>query len=156
MSAEILIEMKRNFAVRPRPKPVSSLFEFFLDRLVTVEFTIHDDPKRFVFVGDWLISSRQVDNAQPCVSQTDSTVGCDPVALSVRTAMMETPCRCLQRLSNNRAMLRKHGNNSTHLSVPSPRIQSCSQPVTVYASYAFQVASLHPIPQTSKAKSPPN
>src|SRR5207244_5638021 len=101
MSAEILIEMKRNFAVRPRPKPVSSLFEFFLDRLVTVEFAIHDDPKRFVFVGDRLISSRQVDDAQPCVPQTNSTVGRDPVALSVRAAMTETPGRPLQRLSSN-------------------------------------------------------
>src|SRR5438128_11558145 len=102
--------MKRNFAVRPRPKPVSSLFEFFLDRLVTVEFTIHDDPKGFVFVGNWLISGRQVDDAQPCVSEADSTIGCEPVALSVRAAMTETPCRPLQRLSRNRAMLRKHGN----------------------------------------------
>src|SRR5436309_15874545 len=115
MSAEILIEMKRNFAVRPRPKPVSSLFEFFLDRLVTVEFTIHDDPKGFVFVGDWLISSRQVDNAQPCVSEADSTVWCDPVTLSVRTAMTKTHCRLLQRLDANRAMLRKYGYNSAHL-----------------------------------------
>ena len=126
MSAEILIEMKRNFAVRPRPKPVSSLFEFFLDRLVTVEFTIHDDPKRFVFVGDWLISGRQVDDAQPCVSQTDSTVGGDPVTLSVRAAMTKTPCRALQRLGSNRAMLRKHGNNSAHLIAPSPCSQSWS------------------------------
>src|SRR5881396_4135560 len=126
MSAEILTEMKRNFAVRPRPRLVSCLFEFFLDRLVTVELTIHDDPKRFVFVGDWLISGRQVDDAQPRVSQTDSTVGCDPVALSVRAAMMETPGRPLQRLGSNRAMLRKHGNNSAHLSVPSPRSRSCS------------------------------
>src|SRR5438093_7168637 len=115
MSAEILIEMKRNFAVRARPKLVSSLFEFFLDRLVTVEFTIHNDPKCFVFVGDWLTSSGQVDNAQPCVPQTNSTVGRDPVALPVRTAMTETPCRPLQRLGANGAVLRKYRYNSAHI-----------------------------------------
>src|SRR5881396_3351734 len=114
MSAEILTEMKRNFAVRPRPRLVSCLFEFFLDRLVTVELTIHDDPKHFVFVGDRLISSRQVDDAQPRVSQTDSTVGRDPVALSVRAAMTETHCRLLQRLGANGAMLRKYRYNSAH------------------------------------------
>src|SRR5438552_6418461 len=118
--------MKRNFAVGARPKLVSSLFKFLLNRFITVELTIHDDPKGFVFVGDWLISSRQVDNAQPCVSEADSTVWCDPVTLSVRTAMTKTHCRLLQRLGANRAMLRKYGYNSAHLIAPSPGSQSCS------------------------------
>src|SRR5437867_4810867 len=106
--------MKRNFAVGARPKLVSSLFKLLLNRLITVELTIHDDPKRFVLVRDWLISSRQVDDAQPRVSQTDSTVGRDPVALSVRAAMTETHCRLLQRLGANGAMLRKYRYNSAH------------------------------------------
>src|SRR5437667_8713809 len=106
--------MKRNFAVRPRPKLMSSLFKLPLNRLITVELTIDDDPKGFVFVGNWLISGRQVDDAQPCVSQTDSTVRCDPVTLSVRTAMTNTHCRFLQRLGANGAMLRKYRYNSAH------------------------------------------
>src|SRR5437016_1654139 len=105
MSAKILIEMKRNFTVGARPKFVSSLFKLLLNRLITVELTIHDDPKRFVLVRDWLISGRQVYDAQPCVSQTDSTVGCDPVAPSVRAAMVETPCRPPECLSSYRGML---------------------------------------------------
>ena len=126
VSAEILIEMKRNLAVRTGPKPMPGLFEFLLNRLITVEFAIDDDPKRFVFVGDWLISSRKVDNAQACVPETDSIVGCDPVALPIGAPMTQTPCRFLQQLGTNRAMLRKHGNNSAHVYCLSMQAVVCS------------------------------
>src|ERR1700722_15229375 len=45
VSAQLLIEMKGNFAVGSGPKSMPPLFEFLLGRLVTVEFPVDYDPK---------------------------------------------------------------------------------------------------------------
>src|SRR5436309_6014225 len=96
--------MKCNLAIGPGSKPVSRLFELLLNRLVTVEFTIDDNPKSFVFVRDRLISGRKVDNAETCVPETNLAVRCDPVTLAVGTSMTETLRSPLQCLCGNGGM----------------------------------------------------
>ena len=56
MSAKVLIEVEGDFAVRTGPKPMSSLFELLLDGLVGIEFTVYNNAKAFIFVGNGLVS----------------------------------------------------------------------------------------------------
>ena len=62
--ARFLVEVKGDFAVGPGPKSMAPLFEFVLDRFIAIEFTVDHNPERLVLVRDWLIPSRQVDDAK--------------------------------------------------------------------------------------------
>src|SRR5215472_5295141 len=107
--------MESDFAVRTCPQPVSSFLELLLDRLITVEFAVHNNAKASIFVGDGLISGRQIDNAEPRVAEADAAISCNPMALAVRTTMMEA-LRCFhQRLRRYPTVLRKNCNDSAHL-----------------------------------------
>src|SRR5690242_14125089 len=54
---------------------------------VVVDLTIEGDPDRRRFVGQWLLTVGNVDNAQPSMAQRHSRG--DPVTVSVGAAMVE-------------------------------------------------------------------
>ena len=68
---------------------MTRLFEFPLDRFIAIEFAVDHDPNLFVFACDRLISCCEIDDAEPCVPKTNAAVWRNPVALPIRTAMIE-------------------------------------------------------------------
>lgn len=94
---------------------MSSLFELRLDRLITVEFAIYNNAKAFVFVGDGLVSGRQIDNAEPRVAKSDAADCCDPMTLTVRTTMAEALGGLLQGFLWYPTVFRKNCHDSAHL-----------------------------------------
>ena len=81
MHAEIFVEMQSDLAVRSRAQAVTRLLEFALDRFVTVEFAVDDDPRLFVLAGDRLISGCEIDDAQPSVAKGNPAVRRYPMPL---------------------------------------------------------------------------
>jgi hypothetical protein len=83
------------------------MFKFLLDSLVVVEFAVDDDAFAIVFARDRLITRPQVDDAKSCVTKSYSTIGRDPVSLSIRTAVREAPRSHLQRRWSDRTLARE-------------------------------------------------
>jgi hypothetical protein len=114
LRAEILIQVQGDLAVRPGAKAVTALFEFLADGFVAVEFAIDDYPRARILACERLISRGQVDDAEPGMPEGDAPVGCDPLTLSIRTAVMQAlSCPAYHR-RRDRIASRKHSNNSTH------------------------------------------
>src|SRR5262245_40098546 len=114
VQAQVLVEMQRDLAVRACAQVMPVTLQFLLDRLVTVELAVDDDLRLFVFTGDWLITGRQVDDAQPRMAEGHPSVGGYPVALSVGPATVETSGGAFDRGRRNRSIRRKDGNNAAH------------------------------------------
>src|SRR5207249_5941448 len=79
VSTEVLVKMQGNFTVRAGAQAMTGLLQLFLNWFVAVEFAVYDDPERFIFISDGLISRGQVDNAQAGVSKAHAPIGGDPV-----------------------------------------------------------------------------
>ena len=97
---------------------MTCLFEFLLDGLITVKLSVHNDSKALILIGNRLVPGRQIDNAEPCVAETNSTILSDPMTLTVRATMMQAFGCPLQRLGWYRTILGENSNYSTHLNAP--------------------------------------
>ena len=89
MHAHFFVEVQRDFAVRSGAQMMAAGFEFTLNGLVLIEFAVGDDVRSIVFAGDRLVAGCEIDDAEARVAQADSAVAADPLALSVRAAMIE-------------------------------------------------------------------
>ena len=124
LNAEILVEVQGDLAVRARVQAMTRLLEFALDRLVAVEFAIDDDARLAVLAGDGLISTAEIDDAQPGVAKRDAAVRRHPMAPSVRAAVMQATRGSLQRLICDRIAFGEKGDNSAHFETPPDRGRS--------------------------------
>src|SRR5438552_2855048 len=118
MSTEVFVKMESHLAIRSSPKPMSVLFEFLLNRLVIVEFAVNNNAKSFVFICDRLISGREVDDTKTRVPQPDSTIGSDPVSLSVGAPVMKAFCGFLQDFIRDGCLPGTNCNDSAHSNSP--------------------------------------
>ena len=91
LDAQVFVQMECDLAVRPRSQVVAGAFEFALGGLVVIEFAVNDDVFAAIFAGNRLVAGGQIDDAKPCVTQSYSPIGRNPMSLSVRPAMMEPP-----------------------------------------------------------------
>jgi hypothetical protein len=91
---------------------VARFFKFPLDGFITVELTVHDDADAAVLACYGLISSCKVDDAQPRTSESHSPVRCDPMPLSVGTAMIKALRRALHNGGRYRIATRQERDNS--------------------------------------------
>src|SRR5215472_9793022 len=89
LRAEIFIEVQRYLAVRTGAQAMARAFEWSLNSFVAVELAIDDDPDFVVFACNWLIAGLEVDDAEPRMTKGNSTIRADPMALTVRPAVME-------------------------------------------------------------------
>src|SRR5258708_363810 len=87
MCAEFLVQVQRNLAVRARPEQMPPPFPFTSLALEVIKLAVDNDVNPFVLVRDRLIAGREVNNAQPRMTETDALIGGQPGALAVRTAM---------------------------------------------------------------------
>src|SRR4029078_5282801 len=94
--AEILIEMESDFAVGAGPQSVARLLALALDGLKAVEFAIDDDAGFPIVADDGLVPGCQIDDAETGVAEGNASVGGNPVALPVGTAMFQTAGRPVQ------------------------------------------------------------
>jgi hypothetical protein len=63
-----------------------------------IKLAVDNDMNPLVLVGDRLIAGREVNDAQPRVTETGTVIGGQPDTLAVRAAMMEGFRGALQRL----------------------------------------------------------
>ena len=120
LRAEVLVQVQRDLAVRSRAQPVSRLLEPALRRLEIVELAVDDDPRALVLARDRLIAGRQVDDAEPRMPQRDAPISRQPLALTVRSAVIEPPGRALDEVGRERRGPGEEGDDATHKSAISP------------------------------------
>src|SRR2546429_3082978 len=63
--AELLIKMNDYFSVACGRKSMPPAFKLFSERLVVINFAVEDSHDSPVFVVYWLLSSIQIDDAEP-------------------------------------------------------------------------------------------
>ena len=66
--------------------------------LEVIKLAVDNDMKPFVLVRDRLIASREINDAQPRMTETDMLIGGQPCALAVWTAVMKAVRGALQSL----------------------------------------------------------
>src|SRR5262249_16508105 len=118
---EFLVQVERDLAVRARPQSMAVPFEVALEALVVVELAVGHDAQLLVLAGNRLVTGRQVDDAEPRMSETDAAVRCDPAALRVGAAMEEAARGAQQRLLGDRFAIGEHRHDAAHR-VPPLRI----------------------------------
>ena len=118
LRAEILVEMKRDLAVRARAQAMPALFELAPHAFVIVELAIDDDPGGLVLVRDRLIAGLKIDDAEARVSEAGLPMRRDPGSLAVRSTVMERAHGACESIRRNGRTLGKHRDNSTHRASP--------------------------------------
>jgi hypothetical protein len=63
--AHIFVQMQQDFAVGPRTESVAARFETGTNPFEVVELAVYDDMNRAVFVAQGLVTSGEVDDAEP-------------------------------------------------------------------------------------------
>jgi hypothetical protein len=71
--------------------------------------------KASILVGDWLVTGRKVDNAEPCMSECDLTFRRLPHSIVVRTSMAKDIKSALDRSFRSLFILVKYGYDSAHM-----------------------------------------
>src|ERR1035437_9720142 len=74
---EVPVKMEENLGVRLGPEPVAHRLKAGTEVEKVEDLPVEDDPERFVFVGDRLLASLQIDDAEPCASQADGMIHVD-------------------------------------------------------------------------------
>src|SRR5215472_10444597 len=75
LRSEILVEVERYLAVRACAQPMPGSLELALDRLVAVELAVGDDLTAAVLTRNRLSAGREVNDAEPRVSEPHALVG---------------------------------------------------------------------------------
>src|ERR1035438_743602 len=111
---EVLIQVERDLAIRPRSEPVPSTFQLLLNCLKPVELPVHNNPRPLIFAGNRLVPGREIDNAQPSVTKSHFPIARDPLPLPVRPTVIQAFGRTFQNHRRHRSPARKDSNDSTH------------------------------------------
>src|SRR5215469_4479765 len=76
---------------------MTEVFEFALNRLVTIKFTVDDDPSTPILAHDRLISRSQIDDAKACMAKAHTPVFRNPVSLTIGSTMKKAMGSPMQR-----------------------------------------------------------
>src|SRR5690349_11088020 len=77
--------MEDALGIRACPEFVTMLEEICVQIREVVRLAVEDDPQRFIFVGDGLVTALHVDDSQPPHAQSDSRFEMETIA--IRAAM---------------------------------------------------------------------
>jgi len=80
-----------------------------------VELAVDDDPGPPILARDWLMFSRQVDDAEPRMPESDSPDRYDPMPLRIGSTVMKALGCPLHHRSPDRIMSRENIHTSAHL-----------------------------------------
>jgi hypothetical protein len=89
LGAVVFIQMQRDLAVGLRAEAMPARLQLGADALEVVEFAVHDDVDRPIFVGDRLVAGGEIDDREPGVAECGATVGRHPVLPAVGAAVVE-------------------------------------------------------------------
>jgi len=122
--------VQRYLAVRTGAQAMARAFEWSLNSFVAVELAIDDDPDFVVFACNWLIAGLEVDDAEPRMTKGNSTIRADPMALTVRPAVMEALGGTLNEVCRDWITTREKRDDPAHmLSSPfGPVLRRCVTP----------------------------
>ena len=98
MRAEFLVKVQRDLTVRTSPKQMSAPLQLASLALEVIKLAVDNNMNPFVLVRDRLIAGREVNDAQPRMTETDALIGGQPGALAVRTAVVKAVRGALQSL----------------------------------------------------------
>src|SRR5215469_2849547 len=76
---------------------MTEVFEFALNRLVTIKFTVDDDASTPILAHDRLISRSQIDDAKACMAKAHTPVFRNPVSLTIGSTMKKAMGSPMQR-----------------------------------------------------------
>ena len=63
------VQVQNDFCVRRRAKPMPSTFQFSAQLDIVKNFSVENDPERFVLVRDRLAAAADINDAQSCAAQ---------------------------------------------------------------------------------------
>ena len=69
---------------------MTGLPQFSSNGLVPVKFSVDDDPDPPILIGDGLVSGQQVNDAEPCVPESNPPVLRNPMPLPIRSAVVKS------------------------------------------------------------------
>ena len=107
LRAEIPIQVQGDLTVRAAAQVMPRLRQLALDGFVAVELSVDNDSCAAIVAGDRLLTGLEVDDAQPRMTQGDAPVIGHPIALRVRSAMLEAIGCTMQRCLRQRTFGRK-------------------------------------------------
>ena len=113
---EILVEVQGDLAVRSRAEVVPRTLELGANRLEVVELAIDDDAGLVILAGDRLRAGRQVDDAQPGMTEGHAPILRHPVFLGIRAAVLESLNGALNGAVRDRTTGGVDCNNTAHVS----------------------------------------
>ena len=88
LRSEVLVEVKRDLAIRAGAQAMSRPFQAPLRGLIAVELAVDDDLTAAIFTRDGLRAGGEIDDAEPRMSETHPSVGRDPVLLTIWAARL--------------------------------------------------------------------
>src|SRR6476646_2492862 len=149
--------MHNDFRVAFGSKRMAIGKKLFANRLVIIDFTVKRNPYAFIFIAEWLMAGRPIDDAQSAMTQADRAI--HPNALIVRTSMDHRADHPLQCHPLDRALIlanypcyATHACVSSNLKEPAlllERVQqwdSVSIPTPSLPRLPLQVAASRAIP----------
>jgi len=81
--------MQSDFAVGLCSETVASLFQFAALPLEIVELPVDDNPDALIFIGDGLVASGEINDAQARMTQSDTVIVRNPGSLAIGPTMVE-------------------------------------------------------------------
>src|SRR5258708_3687469 len=121
--------MTENFRVRAGTEDVAALFEAISKLRKVIDFAVGNDPDRIIFIGDGLMSARQINNAEPAHPEGDTTAEVVPMIIraAVRDGLSHSGKELPRGLSVRFQV--RDAVDSTHLvifpPIPSPAMPPC-------------------------------
>jgi len=117
----LLIQMHDSFSIAFGAIAMPLRFKVFAEFLMIVDFTVEDNPEALVFIRDWLMTSLNVDNAEPAHGQSDILF--EKEAFIVGPAVRDAPVHTTQRIGLYMPVTIREENaaDSTHIRLVSLR-----------------------------------
>ena len=105
--------MNNRFCIAIRVKPMAQLFQFLAELQVVINLAIENDPRRPVLIGDWLLTTLDVDDRQPANAEPYAPI--DVESILIGTSMADGFAHAReQRLVNRFRAVSNYAYNSTH------------------------------------------
>jgi hypothetical protein len=110
----VFVEVQRDLAVGFRPEAMTTCLEVAAHALEVVELAVDDDVDRAVFIRDWLVAGREVDDRQSRVAECGASIIRHPVLLAIGAAMVKLRHAGEHRVAVDWRMAGEDGGNSAH------------------------------------------
>src|SRR5215469_8826741 len=128
---------------------MTEVFEFALNRLVTIKFTVDDDPSTPILAHDRLISRSQIDDAKACMAKAHTPVFRNPVSLTIGSTMKKAMGSPMQRSFRYGKAAREKCYDSAHYcySIHCEARRTCARSIST--SYQMVLLQIGRLPRSS-------